>query len=207
MSQLVRHCCLLLSIVALIVFPSMADADSMSGVGDLVINTLDADAQKILAANGVLGANQISNARITDCADKAKTAEVNFRRGMATALTSADPVKKLHDGINACLQKIKDISNAIELPSGFSFTQLLSKILKQLTDKIVDDIIMKICTTATNTWNSAVNNAVDTLNTGINQSGVNTFGDFVSVSASPAPASSAPLYVAPLAKPSSIPGL
>ena len=45
MSQLVRHCCLLLSIVALIVFPSMADADSMSGVGDLVINTLDADAQ------------------------------------------------------------------------------------------------------------------------------------------------------------------
>lgn len=205
MSRKLRQALLALNFMLVWVCALPVQADSMSGVGDLVINTLDADTQKILAANGVLGANQSNNAKIVDCNDKAKNATVLFQRGMATVMTPADPVKKLNDGINACLKTIKDIADAVDLSSGLSFTELLTKILKQLRDKIIDEVVMKICTSATNAWNSTVNNAIDTLNTGINQSGVNTFGDFVSVSPAPAPA--APVFAGSVTKPSIIPGL
>ena len=185
--------------------PGVCLADSMSGVGDLTITTLDLTAQKTLEANGVIGANQTDNAKIILCVEKAEKAGEDKRKGMATTMTTSSHVQKLNDSVNACLANIQTISAALNLPTSFSFTELFEAILKQLMEKLVDEIIMKICAAATGAWNSAVGNAIDTLNTGVNQSGINTFGNFVNVG--PAPVSPAPYVPVPANPPSAIPGL
>lgn len=185
--------------------PGLCAADSMSGVGDLTITTLDAAAQKTLEANGVVGANQTDNAKIILCADKAEKAADDGRKGMATTMTTSDHVQKLNDSVNACLANIQQISAIVNLPTSFNFTQIFETILKQLMERLVNEIIMKICAAATGAWNSAVGNAIDTINLGVNQSGINTFGSFVSVG--PAPVSPAPMAPAPMNPPSAIPGL
>ncbi|MCH8621307.1 hypothetical protein [Undibacterium sp. TS12] len=188
--------------------PGVSVADGMSGVGDLTITTLDVSAQKILAANGVVGATQVDMSLIDDCAKKKKDAGDDAKKAMATSLTPSDTAKKLNDSVNACFANIQMISMAFNLPTSFSFTELFEQILKQLIEKLVDEVIMKICAAATGAWNSAVGNAINTINSGINQSGINTFGTFVSVG-SPPPAPMAPASVAPapVSPPSPIPGL
>lgn len=185
--------------------PAWAYADSMSGVGDLSIATLDSEAQKQLAAAGMVGANITANASIVDCNTKAKAAIEIKNKDMAAIMTTSDPTKKLQDGISSCLEKIQTISAAISFPASLSFTALFEAALKQLREKIINEIVMKICTSATNAWNNAVNNAIGTINSGINQSGVNTFGDFVSVSN--VPVNPAPKINTPFLTPSNIPGL
>jgi len=184
--------------------PGICAADSMSGLGDLTITTLDASAQNTLMLNGVIGANQTENAAINDCSQKATDAGKKKREDMSSVMTYSDPVKKLNDSVNTCFANIQTISVALNFPT-ISFTAMFQAALKQLLDRLVNDIIMKICAAATGAWNSAVGNAIDTLNSGINQSGVNTFGSVVTVS--PAPMSPAPAAPAPLIGTSAIPGL
>ncbi len=184
--------------------PGICAADSMSGLGDLTITTLDASAQNTLIWNGVIGANQTENAAVDDCAKKAAVAGKQKREDMSSVMTYSDPVKKLNDSVNTCFANIQTISVALNFPT-ISFTAMFETLLKQLLDRLVNDIIMKICAAATGAWNSAVGNAIDTLNSGINQSGVNTFGSVVTVG--PAPVSPAPVAPAPLIGPSAIPGL
>lgn len=205
MNSIFRKLILSGGLALMVMQPGICTADSMSGVGDLTITTLDSTAQKILAANGVLGANQTDNAKIVDCSVKAEDAGDKLRKGMATAMTHSDPVNKLHNSVNACLANIQTISLAFSLPTSFNFTQLFEAILKQLMEKLVDEIIMKICAAATGAWNSAVGNAISTINSGVSQSGVNTFGNFVNVA--PAPVNPAPFAPIPSSSPSGIPGL
>jgi hypothetical protein len=201
---------LLLSVWSLIMallmlMPGISAADSMSGVGDLTITTLDASAQKTLELNGVVGANQTELAAIDPCATKAKDSLTEGQQHMARSMTYSDSVKKLNDSVNTCLDNIQTISAVFNLPTSFNFTQMFETILKQLMEKLVNEVIMKICAAATGAWNSAVGNAINTLNTGINQSGINTFGSVVVVG--PAPPGPAPAAPAPASPPSAIPGL
>src|SRR6185295_2878706 len=80
--------------------PGICTADSMSGIGDLTITTLDASAQKTLELNGVVGANQTDNAVIDDCAKKATETGKKKRENMSAAKTHNDSVKKLNDSVN-----------------------------------------------------------------------------------------------------------
>ncbi|MFZ6711289.1 hypothetical protein [Undibacterium sp. TC9W] len=184
--------------------PGISAADSMSGVGDLTITTLDTSAQKTLELSGAVGANQTDLAAIDPCATKAKDALTAGQQHMARAMTYSDPVKKLNDSVNACFDNIQTISALVTFPT-FNFTQMFETLLKQLIERLVNEVIMKICAAATGAWNSAVGNAIDTLNNGINQSGINTFGNVVTVG--PAPVNPAPMAPAPLNTPSAIPGL
>jgi len=205
MNSIFRKLILFGGLALMVMQPGICTADSMSGVGDLSITTLDSAAQKILAANGVLGANQTDYAKIVECSDKAADASDKLRKGMATAMTPSDPTKKLNNSVNACLANIQQISLAFNLPSGISFTLLFQTILKQLMEKLVDEFIMKICAAATGAWNSAIGNAINTINSGVSQSGIDTFGNFVN--AVPVPVSPSPFAPAPANPPSGIPGL
>lgn len=193
------------SVLSLLV-PAICFADSMSGVGDLTITTLDSTAQQVLAANGVLGATQTDTTKIVSCTTDMDKAGLDSTKDVATLLTPSSTTQKLDDSVNKCFARIQDISAMFNLPTSLSLTQLFETILKQLIARLVDEVIMKICTAATSAWNAAVGNAVNTINSGINQSGVNTFGNFVNVQStsgsSPPPPMSAPAMPA-----SAIPGL
>lgn len=216
MREIVKNMMCRFLIISIGIMPVMARADSVSTVGavgsvDSGLVILDANTQKNMRATNALGTNETNARTQKNCGPQMDTAINNSAKNMATAAAPGDPVKRFNDSINSCLQNIQMISVAFNLPTSFSFTAAFEAILNQLIDKIVNDIIMKICAAATGAWNSAVSNAVNTVNSGINQSGVNTFGSFVNVG--PAPVSPPPAYspapppAAPAQSQSTIPGL
>lgn len=216
MREIVKNVICRLLIVSIGIMPVMARADTPIPVGatgdvDSSLPIFDANTQKTMRAASTYGASEAKGKAQNNCDTRMKTAIDDAAKGVAVAAAPGDPVKRFNDSINSCLNNIQLISVAFNLPTSFSFTAAFEAILNQLIDKLVNDIIMKICAAATGAWNSAVSNAVNTVNSGINQSGVNTFGSFVSVG--PPPPSPAPAYsppppaAAPVKSQSTIPGL
>ncbi len=217
MREIVKNVICRLLIVSIGIMPLMARADSVVPVGatgdvDSTLPVFDANTQKTMRAASTYGASETKGKAQNNCDARMKTAIAAAAEGVAVAAAPGDPVKRFNESIHSCLENIQFISIAVNLPTSFSFTAALEAFLKQLVDKLVDEMIMKICAAATGAWNSAVSNAVNTVNSGVNQSGVNTFGNFVSVG--PPPPSPAPLAysppppaAAPAKSQSTIPGL
>lgn len=208
MGETVKNMMCRLLIVSISIMPVMVRADSGSPVGavgaiDSSLPVLDANTQKTMRAANTLGSSEAKARMQSDCGNKIDLAITKSAQNMATAAAPGDPVKRFNDSIKSCLDNIQMISVAFNLPTSFSFTAAFEAILNQLIDKLVNDIIMKICAAATGAWNSAVSNAVNTVNSGVNQSGVNTFGSFVNVG--PAPVSPPPSY-SPAPPPAAAPG-
>lgn len=179
--------------------PMTSHADDVTTVGavgavDSSLPTLDANTQKNMRATNALGSNETKARAQSNCGTRFDQSIDKAAKNVATAAAPGDPVKRFNDAINTCLDNIQTIAQSIKLPT-FSFTAAFETILSTLIDRLVNDVLMKICNSATGAWSNAVNNAMNTVNTGINQSGVNTFGTFVSMG--PAPASPAPAYAAP----------
>ena len=216
MRETVKNIICRLLVVSIGIAPVMVRADSVVPVGatgpvDSSLTVIDANTQKSLRSTSGYGASEAKGLAQYDCNNRNKNAINLASQEVAVVAAPGDPVKRFNDSINSCLNNIQLISVAFNLPTSFSFTAAFEAILNQLIDKLVNDIIMKICAAATGAWNSAVSNAVNTVNSGINQSGVNTFGNFVSVGpppVSPPPAySPAPPPAAPSKSQSTIPGL
>lgn len=206
--------CRLLMVVASCL-PLTALADDVATVGavgevDSKLKTLNANEQKNLRASNALGTNETKARAQSNCGSRFDKSIDDAAKNVATAAAPGDPVKRFNDAIKTCLDNIQNIASAIKLPT-FSFTAAFETILTGLIDRLVNDVLMKICNSATGAWSNAVNNAMNTVNTGINQSGVNTFGTFVSMGpapATPAPLPATPAAPAPMQKSNStIPGL
>lgn len=104
------------------------------------------------------------------CEDDMKNMLERASAEFLVAYTPPDPSETFNASISDCLSNIQSFS--IDLPFadvlGFDFTSLLDGLMGDL----MDAVMTKACESATSSWKSAIDNASQTIQSGVNQFGI-----------------------------------
>lgn len=104
-----------------------------------------------------------------NCEADVEEALKNASKEFLGAYTPQNPSKTFNDSVSDCLSNIQSFELDLPLASilGFDFSALMD----QLTGELMDKVIGQACKAAVDEWQSSIDNALNSIDTGVNQFG------------------------------------